>query len=58
MDGNAPLSWERDDPQALRIGYALEITSGMEWANTAGAAGITSVDGGPLVAGSGETEAG
>jgi hypothetical protein len=53
IDGNPGISWERDDPLALRVSYFVEIIAGEEWANTDGAGGIVGADGGMLQAGSG-----
>jgi len=53
IDGNGGVSWVRDEPQALRIDHGIAIVPNQPWANTAGAGGIVSTEGGALVAGSG-----
>ena len=58
VNGSPGLAWVWDDPQALRVDYAIVIAPGQSWSNAAGAAGIVATDGGMLDAGSGTVEAG
>jgi hypothetical protein len=56
VNGSGGLSWERDDPLALRVDHGITVSIGQTWQNTAGAGGIVGTNGETLAAGTGQVE--